>query len=77
LGDRSASPDLEGRQAPHLDSTIFGKFDGDVILWPAGDVNGTSSAKGTAAAADIERAAFPQCGASWRRARHIHRHHRQ
>jgi cation transporter-like permease len=26
---------------------------------------------------DCVRVAFPQCGASWRRARHIHRHHRE
>lgn len=29
------------------------------------------------AVTDCVRVAFPQCGASWRRARHIHRHHRQ
>lgn len=52
---QSETPDLEGRYAPQLDSTIYGKFDGDVMLWPTGDVNGTSSAKGMAAAADIER----------------------
>jgi hypothetical protein len=29
------------------------------------------------AVTDCVREAFPQCGASWRRARHIHKHHRQ
>jgi hypothetical protein len=26
---------------------------------------------------DCVHRAFPQCGASWRRARHIHKHHRE
>jgi hypothetical protein len=29
------------------------------------------------AVTDCVRQAFPQCGASWRRPRHIHKHHRQ
>jgi CO/xanthine dehydrogenase Mo-binding subunit len=49
------TPDPEGRYLPHLDAAIFGKFDGDRMVWPAGDPNGAPAAKGMAAAADIER----------------------
>jgi CO/xanthine dehydrogenase Mo-binding subunit len=52
---QSETPDPEGRYAPQLDSTIFGKFDGDTMLWPAGDAKGTPPAQGMAAAADIAR----------------------
>ena len=53
---QSEIPDPEGRYAPHLDSTIFGKFEGDTMLWPAADANGSPTAQGMAVADDIERA---------------------
>jgi CO/xanthine dehydrogenase Mo-binding subunit len=49
------NPDPEGRHAPELDATIFGKFDGDKVVWPAADHGGTPPAKGMAAALEIER----------------------
>ncbi|HEY4862369.1 MAG TPA: molybdopterin cofactor-binding domain-containing protein [Xanthobacteraceae bacterium] len=48
-------PDPEGRHAPILDATIFGKFDGDKVVWPAADRGGPPPAKGMAAALEIER----------------------
>lgn len=52
---QSEQPDPEGRYAPHLDTTIFGKFDGDTMVWPTPDPNGPPPAQGIAAAAAIER----------------------
>src|ERR1700730_3720564 len=39
-------PDPEGRHAPILDATIFGKFDGDKAVWPAGDRGRASARQG-------------------------------
>ena len=52
---QSEQPDPEGRYAPQLDAAVFGKFDGDTMVWPAGDASGNLAAKGMAAAADIAR----------------------
>jgi CO/xanthine dehydrogenase Mo-binding subunit len=49
------TPDPEGRYVPKLDASIFGKFEGDAMVWPAGDANGTPPARGMAAAAEIDR----------------------
>jgi CO/xanthine dehydrogenase Mo-binding subunit len=48
-------PGADGRYAPILDATIFGKFEGDTVLWPAADRGGSLPAKGMAAALDIEQ----------------------
>ena len=52
---QSEQPDPEGRYAPQLDAAVFGKFDGDTMVWPAGDASGNLAAKGMAAATDIAR----------------------
>ncbi len=49
------NPDPDGRYAPALDATIFGKFEGDKVAWPAADSGGNPAAKGMAATLDIER----------------------
>src|SRR5207247_423337 len=48
-------PEPDGRYSPILDATIFGKFEGDEVVWPAPDRAGNPAAKGMAATLDIER----------------------
>jgi CO/xanthine dehydrogenase Mo-binding subunit len=48
-------PEPDGRYSPILDATIFGKFEGDEVVWPAPDSAGNPAAKGMAATLDIER----------------------
>jgi len=48
-------PEPHGRYSPILDATIFGKFEGDEVVWPAPDGAGNPAAKGMAATLDIER----------------------
>ena len=48
-------PEPDGRYSPILDATIFGKFEGDEVVWPAPDSAGNPAAKGMAATLHIER----------------------
>jgi len=40
-------PEPDGRYAPILDATIFGKFEGDEVVWPAPDSAGNPAATGS------------------------------
>jgi CO/xanthine dehydrogenase Mo-binding subunit len=52
---QKGEPEPDGGYAPMLDATIFGKFEGDKVAWPAPDSAGNPAAKAMAATLDIER----------------------